>query len=58
MLVLRLPYQDEEHEVLRAYRATAPEVPNFLHYYREGMPFALQLEVLRDQARGANCRES
>ena len=54
MLVLRLPHQDEEHEFLRAYRATAPEVPNFLHYYREGMSLEVYLEVLRDQARGVN----
>ena len=54
MLVLRLPDQDEEQEVLRAYRATVSEVPNFLHYYRDGMPFGLYLEVLRDQARGVN----
>ena len=54
MLVLRLPHQDEEHELVRAYRATAPEVPNFLHYYREGMSLEVYLEVLRDQARGVN----
>jgi predicted acetyltransferase len=51
-LVLRLPAKDEEQEFLRAHRATTPEVPNFLHYYEEGMPFARYLEVLRAQARG------
>ena len=54
MLVLRLPDQDEEQEVLRAYRAMVSEVPNFLHYYRDGMSFGLYLDVLRDQARGVN----
>jgi predicted acetyltransferase len=49
---LRLPTDDEEEEVLRAHRATTPEVPNFLHYYEEGMPFARFLDVLRRRARG------
>jgi predicted acetyltransferase len=51
-LVLRLPEKHEEQEFLRAHRATTPGVPNFLHYYDEGMPFARYLEVLRAQARG------
>lgn len=53
-LVLRLPTTDEEEEFLRAHRATSPGVPNFLHYYEEGMPFGRYLEVLAEQARGEN----
>jgi len=51
-LVLRLPREDEEQELLRAHRATTPDVPSFLHYYEEGMPFARYLEVLEQCARG------
>jgi len=51
-LVLRLPREEEAQEFLRAHRATTPEVPNFLHYYEEGMPFARYLEILRQRARG------
>jgi len=51
-MVLRLPREDEEQEFLRAHRATTPEVPNFLHYYDEGMPFAHYLAVLRQRSRG------
>ena len=39
---------------MRAHRATSPEVPNFLHYYKEGMPFSRYLEVLVEQERGIN----
>lgn len=53
-LELRLPCLHEEHEFLRAHYATTPDVPNFLHYYDEGMPFARYLEVLRERARGEN----
>jgi predicted acetyltransferase len=53
-LTLRLPRQDEEEEFLRAHRATSPEVPYFLHYYTEGIPFSGYLEVLAEQERGAN----
>jgi len=53
-LELRLPRLDEEREFLRAHRATAPDVPNFLHYYEEGMPFARYLGTLEQQARGEN----
>jgi len=53
-LILRLPREDEEEEFLRAHCATSPEVPNFLHHYREGMPFRRYLEVLNAQARGAD----
>ncbi len=51
---LRLPKDNEEEEVLRAYRATSPRVPSFLHYYEEGMPFRQYLQVLADQKRGIN----
>jgi predicted acetyltransferase len=53
-LTLRLPRQDEEEEFLRAHLATSPEVPGFLHYYQEGMPFSRYLELLADQERGVN----
>jgi len=51
-LKLRLPREDEEEEFLRAHRATSPEVPSFLHYYQDGMPFRRYLEVLAEQERG------
>jgi predicted acetyltransferase len=53
-LTLRVPRQDEEEEFLNAHRATSPEVPYFLHYYKEGMPFSRYLEILAEQARGVN----
>ena len=53
-IVLRLPRLDEEGELLRAHRATTPEVPYFLHYYEEGMPLARYLEVLAERERGLN----
>jgi predicted acetyltransferase len=53
-LQLRLPRVTEEQEFLRAHRATTPDVPSFLHYYEQGMPFARYLEVLEQQARGEN----
>jgi predicted acetyltransferase len=53
-LTLRLPRQDEEEELMRAHRATSPEIPYFLHYYKEGMPFSRYLEVLAEQERGVN----
>jgi predicted acetyltransferase len=53
-LELRLPRLDEEPEFLRAHRATTAEVPNFLHYYEEGMRFVRYLEILEQHARGAN----
>ena len=43
---------------MRAHRATSPEVPNFLHYYEEGMPFSRYLEILDEQERGANLPSS
>ena len=53
-LTLRVPREDEEEEFLRAHRATSPEVPFFLHFYREDMPFSRYLEVLAEQERGLN----
>ena len=53
-LLLRVPRDDEEGEFLRAHHATSPEVPSFLHYYTEGMPFRRYLEVLAEQERGVN----
>ena len=53
-LELRLPREDEEDEFLRAHRATTPDVPNFLHYYDDGMSFVRYLEVLAERARGEN----
>jgi predicted acetyltransferase len=53
-LTLRLPGEDEEEEFLRAHRVTSPQVPSFLHYYAEGMPFRRYLEVLADMERGLN----
>jgi len=53
-LTLRLPTQEEEEEVLRAHRATSPEVPSFIHYYEEGMPFRRYLELLAEQEQGVS----
>jgi predicted acetyltransferase len=53
-LTLRFPTLDDEPEFLSAHRATSPEVPYFLHYYEEGMPFRRFLEVLSEQQRGIN----
>jgi predicted acetyltransferase len=53
-LELRRPRADEEDEVMRAYRATTPEVPHFLHHYQEGMPFRRYLEVLDERERGVD----
>jgi predicted acetyltransferase len=57
-LILRWPREDEEEEFIRAYRATSPDVPSFLHYYTEGMPFRRYLEVLAQQAQGINLRSA
>jgi predicted acetyltransferase len=54
MLVLRRPTPDEEAEFTRAHRATAPDVPYFLHYYEEGMSLGRYLEVLDERERGVN----
>jgi predicted acetyltransferase len=53
-VVLRVPGESDEAEFLRAHRATSPGVPNFLHYYEEGMTFRRYLEVLAEQERGEN----
>jgi predicted acetyltransferase len=53
-LVLRRPRPDEEHEFMRAHRATSPDVPYFLHYYQEGMSFSRYVEVLVERERGVN----
>lgn len=53
-LTLRLPGEDEEDEFLRAHRSTSPEVPYFLHFYKDGMRFLDYLQVLADQRRGTN----
>ena len=53
-LTLRLPRRDEEKEFMRAHRATSPEVPDFLHYYKEGMPFSRYLEVLAERRSSAS----
>jgi predicted acetyltransferase len=53
-LKLRRPRLDEEPEFLRAHRATTAEVPNFLHYYEEGMPFGRYLEILEQHTHGEN----
>jgi predicted acetyltransferase len=53
-LTLRLPREDEEEEFLRAHRATSPEVPSFLHHYKDGMPFRRYLDVLAEQEQGVN----
>ncbi len=53
-LTLRWPREDEEEEFLRAHRVTSPDVPSFLHYYTEGMPFRRYLEVLAEAEQGIN----
>lgn len=53
-LTLRVPTEQEEEEVLRARRATLPDVPTFLHAYDEGMPFRRYLDALVSQQRGEN----
>ena len=51
-LTLRLPIADEEEEFLRAHHATSPQTPEFLHFYREGMPLVRYLDVLARVERG------
>lgn len=53
-LTLRWPREDEEEEFIRAHRATSPDVPSFLHYYTEGLPFRRYLEVLAEREQGIN----
>ena len=50
-IVLRLPADDEEDEVMYAHRVTSPDYPHFLHYYEEGMAFERYLEVLLAEER-------
>jgi predicted acetyltransferase len=50
-VVLRRPARDDEAEVMRAHRATTPDVPSFLHHYQEGMPYLRYLQVLDAQER-------
>jgi predicted acetyltransferase len=52
VLELRLPRKADEAEFLHAHRATTPEVPNFLHYYEDGIGFDRYLEILAERARG------
>ncbi len=52
-LVLRRARLDDEQEILRAHVATT-DVPHFLHYYRDGMPFAQYLEVLAQRELGVD----
>ncbi|WP_396625502.1 GNAT family N-acetyltransferase [Luteitalea sp.] len=51
-LVLRRPRLQDEAELLRAHRATSPDLPSFLHLYQDGMPMARYLEVLDARERG------
>src|SRR5262249_26463470 len=53
-LTLRRPREGEEEEFLRAHGSTSPEVPSFLHYYADAMPFRRYLEVLAEQEQGVN----
>jgi predicted acetyltransferase len=53
-LILRLPEVAERDEFLRAHHATSPEVPYFLHHYRERMTLSRYLEVLADYRDGVN----
>jgi predicted acetyltransferase len=53
-LTLRRPRLDEEDEFMRAHLATLPDVPNFLHYYTEGMPLVRYLDILNASERGVN----
>ena len=52
-LVLRRARLEDEQEVLRAYRESTG-VPHFLHYYRDGMPFARYLDVLAERELGVD----
>jgi predicted acetyltransferase len=51
-VTLRRAGPEDETEVLAAYRATASDYPEFLHYYQDAMTFARYLEVLDEQERG------
>lgn len=53
-LVLRRATLGDEEAVMRAHRATSSDVPNFLHYYQEGMPFGRYVEILDEHERGVH----
>jgi predicted acetyltransferase len=57
-LQLRRPRLDEEQEFLHAHRANSHEAHHFLHYYKEGMPFARYIQVLEEQELGVNLPEN
>lgn len=51
-LVLRRPRVGDELELLRAHRATTPDLPTFLHLYQDGMSMAQYLAALDARERG------
>jgi predicted acetyltransferase len=53
-LVLRLPREDEASELMRAHRATSPEVPSFLHFYADGMSLSEYLNILGNVRQGTD----
>lgn len=53
-VVLRKLKMEDEDELLKAHRATSPEVPSFLHYYEDGISIARYLEILEEQENGIN----
>jgi predicted acetyltransferase len=57
-LLIRRAKLDDEGEFMRAYRATAPEVPYFIHYYEDGMSFSRYLDILGERERGVNLAPS
>jgi predicted acetyltransferase len=52
-IILRRPRLEDEGEILGAARAT-DDTPSFLHYHREGMPFARWLDTLRERELGVD----
>ena len=53
-LVLRRPRVSDAVELLRAHRATTPDLPTFLHLYQDGMSMPQYLEALGARERGAS----
>jgi predicted acetyltransferase len=53
-LEVRRAWIADETEILRAHRETVSEVPNFLHYFQEGMAFNRYLDVLDERERGVD----
>lgn len=51
-LILRLPREDEAEELLRAHRLASPDIPNFLHFYADGLSLPEYLRVLAKQRAG------